>query len=212
MNADALQTLVNAQDGHKEKQCQPYLERAQRLLLPRTPVQIIEFSREEPSRAGRSDFVISAAFGDSGTFEKNAYVWEVKSPQTFLFEPDDSAQRLRPTKDFIKAETQLAYYVLELQDSPTFRAKYDLDAFSKVIPAGIIIGRSDAMCKPIDGATAKQQQDLERSALIMRKNLIYGPAQLTIFTWDDVVRFLRDLEKPQTSLLSVFQSPAGAGN
>lgn len=191
MIADQLEALVNATDGHKEKQCQPFLDQAVSLLLPRTPNQILMYGREEPNRAGSCDFIVSASYGSDANAERHAYIWEVKSPQTMIFEEDDSKERLRPTKGLIKAETQLGYYVQELQYSPSFRLKYGLDTISEVRAAGIIIGRSDCACTPINGLTPDAQRARERTAFQIRRKLFYQPAGLNLLTWNDLVRWFR---------------------
>lgn len=191
MIADQLEALVNATDGHKEKQCQPFLDKAVSLLLPRTPEQVLMYGREEPNRAGSCDFIVSASYGSGANEERHAYIWEVKSPQTMIFEEDDSNERLRPTKGLIKAETQLGYYVAELQNSPSFRVKYALETYSEVKAAGIIIGRSDRACVPIAGLTPAAQAARERTAFQIRRKLFYQPAELNLLTWNDLIRWFR---------------------
>ena len=44
-------------------------------------------------------------------YERHMVFWELKAPQCNLVEVDDAATRYRPTKDLIKAETQLLHYV-----------------------------------------------------------------------------------------------------
>jgi len=195
MKADELEVLVNATDGHKEKQCQPFLDMAVPFLLPRTPEKVLTFGREEPNRAGSCDFIVSALYGSGANEERHAYIWEVKSPQTMIFEEDDSKERLRPTKGLVKAETQLGYYVEELRHSPSFRLKYGLGVYSEVIAAGIVIGRSDRACAPINGLTPDDQKAREQTALQIRRKLFYQAAGITLLTWNDLVRWIRFREK-----------------
>ena len=39
-----------------------------------------------------------------------ASIWELKAPQCYLMEFDESGPRCRPTLDLIKAENQLLHY------------------------------------------------------------------------------------------------------
>ena len=158
---------------------------------------------------GASDFSVSARFTISADVQiARAYVWEVKAPQTYLFEFDDNPSRLRPTKELIKAETQLVHYVPELGTSRAFRDKYGLDASSEVLPAGIIMGRNDRLVRPgkyrLD---ADQIRKVFRTSYYVRDAYLYRRAGIRLLTWDWVLEKLRreELEMERINRLAVHR-------
>ncbi|WP_157619703.1 hypothetical protein [Skermanella stibiiresistens] len=143
--------------------------------------------REEANRFGESDFTVSARIMVSrSSFKITAYVWEVKAPQCYLYEFDNNRNRLRPTKELIKAENQLLHYASDFSDMRAFRNRYGLDAYSTVIPAGILIGRDDRLVKP---SRQLQVSEADARALFdqtsrIRDLYLYDRAGIRIRTWD----------------------------
>lgn len=171
----------------REKECQPFLDQIAPLLCLETPKQILAYGREDPARGGYADYTVSAIISDGGRAERRvAYVWEVKAPQLYCFEHDESAQRLRPTKDLVRAESQLFHYAAEFAESTAFKSKYKLDAAGQVRPAGFIIGRSSSLIKPNAKypVTADDEMNLYDLAVARRDMYLYRAASLRLKNWD----------------------------
>jgi hypothetical protein len=157
-----LTELVN-QDAHNELECRKFLPLISPHLCHQTANRIIRIGEEQPNRFGSWDFVVSAEITHGGLSEVIAYVWELKAPQVYLYELDANLRRFRPTPDLVRAETQLLHYVWEAQDSRAFRDYFGLGASSKILPAGIIIGRQDRLAKV--ASRANQEVELDEIAL-----------------------------------------------
>ena len=139
--------------------------------------------QEEPTRFGRSDYVVSAEVPRPGASLRCAFVWELKAPQVFLYEQDDNARRFRPTRDLIKAETQLIHYASEHEYSTGFKEYYKLTPRSPIIPAGIIIGTDSRLIR------RKNDEDVDQMALAehsvyLREHYFYGKTRIRVRTWD----------------------------
>lgn len=181
-----LKSYIDDQDQHWEKECQQYLMHIPEFLCRETPRKILVRGREEASRYGYNDYCVSAIISDGIIERRMAYVWEVKAPQSHVFEFDDHAKRLRPTKDLIKAETQLFHYVEEFQQSKSFREWFKLDTLGMVVPAGIIIGSPQSLVKPSTkyGYDADELQKLFVISMYARNAHLYNKASIAIKTWD----------------------------
>lgn len=181
-----LQAYIKELGHHREKECQPYLLHIPEFLCRETPKRILVQGREEPSRYGYNDYCVSAIISDGSIERRVAYVWEVKAPQSHIFEFDDHAKRLRPTKDLIKAETQLFHYVEEFQNLKSFREWFQLDTLGVVVPAGIIIGAAHSLVKPSKSHSfeAIELQRLYSISMHARNTHLYNKASITIKTWD----------------------------
>ena len=191
MSADLLSLI--ADDKFREKECQPFLDNIRHCLCLETPKEILYFGREDPARSGYADYTVSAVISDGGRAERRvAYVWEVKAPQLYAFEFDDCAERLRPTKDLIRAESQLFHYVEEFSESASFRQKYKLDAAGQVKPGGFIIGRSSNMIKPNKkfSKSAHEEAVLWNMARLRREAYLYQAANIRLKNWDWVTEMM----------------------
>lgn len=176
-----------ADTAAREKECQPYLDFIPELLCHESPKEILAFGREDSARGGYADYTVSAVISDGGRAEHRvAYVWEVKAPQLYAFEFDDNAGRVRPTKDLVRAESQLFHYVDEFSASPSFRQKYKLDAAAKVRAAGFIIGRSANMIKPNSNypISSSDEVNLWDMARARREYFLYRAANIKLKNWD----------------------------
>jgi hypothetical protein len=145
---------------------------------------------------------VSAEIPRSGFSEKCAFVWELKAPQIILYERDDNKRRFRPTRDLIKAETQLLHYVAEHQDSSAFKEYYGLSPSSQIIPAGIIIGTNRRLLRlQTNGNTDFDEVAAARYSVFLRDNYMYRKSGIRVKTWDWVVRSLRSrAEAPKLDL------------
>lgn len=178
--AQQLRALIDS-DSPKEKECQRFLHDIAVHLVPlRVPREnILVKGREESSRTGDSDFCVSVEVDNGAVGRRYAYVWEVKAPQTYLFQRDSATNRLRPTDSLYSAENQLVNYVAELGRSQNFRDKFQLTgALDEVRVGGIIIGTRSRM---VNGSTFN---GLARNAFTTREAFLWGPAEIRVCTWD----------------------------
>lgn len=183
-----FEALVTTDAEHTEMLCAKYLHYAAALLLPGTPVQI-SVGVEDRNYFGSTDYVVSASLlDDRGNQANHAYIWELKSPQSYLFEFDDNKNRCRPTKAFIKAENQLLHYATQAQSDQLFRQRFDVLDFRNIRIGGIIIGRNDRMLRDLE---APQEMDKAEMALSIRYNLLYYSQGIRVLTWNRVLEFVR---------------------
>ncbi|GEO42014.1 hypothetical protein SAE02_61620 [Skermanella aerolata] len=181
-----FEKLVYNEDGARtEKQCQPYLLDISETLCHETG-EIVRAKREETSRFGFADLVVSSRIETTdGLYRTTAYVWEVKAPQCFLYEPDDHSVRLRPTIDLVKAENQLLHYAWEFNESRSMKDFYGLGLYGKFVPAGVLIGRRDRLVKPRREFPLEEDPGaLFEATQNIRDHYLYGPARIHIRTWD----------------------------
>lgn len=191
--ASQLSELVHS-EAQNELACRAFLPQIAKHLCHHTINRVQRISSEEPTRFGLSDFVISAEVSHGGLSEVIGYVWEIKAAQLFLYELDVNSRRFRPTIDLIRAETQLLHYVSDAQDSKAFKEYFGLGVTSKVLPAGIIIGRRDRIAK-VTGSPGQEpsldQETLAKHSDYIRRTILYEPAQIWVKTWDWVIDTLR---------------------
>src|SRR5450759_553419 len=99
----ALLTLMR-NPGQNEVECRNYLRYAKELLVRFTPKEFIAAADEYRGHSGDSDYIIVCKVCDeAGITSNQAYIWEVKAPQCYVFE-QDTMNRVKPSKDFISAE------------------------------------------------------------------------------------------------------------
>jgi hypothetical protein len=192
-----LRTLVDTDDGHQEKQCQPYLERIKDDLALGTSGVVSVCSREEPSRAGHCDFVVVARDElHPGIWKSTIFIWEAKAPQSYIMKRITNT-RLCPSPDLVEAESQLITYTRELDTNENLRDSLGIiDRLVEVRPAGIIIGRRDRLVRP-----NKELKDLPggptalrlayEEAMGIRRHYLYAKSDIVVRTWDWVLDQLR---------------------
>lgn len=177
-------------DRKTEKHCQRYLERAADHLTNGVPGDVTVCSREETSRVGIADFVlvVRQSRGD-GLYRSTILIWEVKAPQDFVFERATD-NRLHPSADLARAESQLISYAWDLEQSSSLRSTLGVhDRKCEVVPAGIIIGRDhDRLIKdargqkPLPGGRAAVRLMYD-DALEIRRKYLYGRTNIQVQTW-----------------------------
>src|SRR5580693_5876609 len=88
-----FKSLVEDESRHTEKECAEFLSAATSLLLPGTPLTS-EAINEVRNYFGSTDFILVATLphGVHPPY-RAAFIWELKSPQTYLLEPDDNKNR-----------------------------------------------------------------------------------------------------------------------
>ncbi len=181
---DAFEAYVNETDAHRERECQPYLFHAAPYLLRGTPIRVVGLE-EERNFFGRTDVIIGAEIrDDTNQKSKRAYIWELKSPQSYLFEMD-TQNRCRPTDAFFQGENQLLHYFYEAAGNERFRERMGIISQDDIHIGGLVIGTSARMLR---GSTEVQKAE---TALKVRKNYLYRSYQMRIITWDSILDFVR---------------------
>lgn len=190
-----LQDLITHAQ-HKESECKKFLIHARDILVNATPSRYIDQQFEYRGHTGDSDYlVVCATLDETGQECIEAYLWEAKAPQCFLFEPDTNT-RVRPTNDFISAENQLLHYFDELRDSQQFKDEFSITHSDNIKLGGIIIGTRDRLVKP-NNYSYSQATRLARKALRIRKVYLYGDRGIKVLTWDRILEYLKGSPPPQ---------------
>ena len=184
-----LQAFISDID-HKEFECKEFLTHARDILVKATPSRYIDQESEYRGHTGDSDYlVVCATLDEAGQECIEAYVWEAKAPQCFLFEPDTKT-RVRPTKEFVSAENQLLHYFDELQGSEQFREEFNITHHENIKLGGIIIGSRNRLVKS-NSYSVSQTTRLFKRALNLRKRYLYGQSGIKVMTWDDILDYLK---------------------
>ncbi len=130
---------MDAEDN-RENECRAFLEHAKELLVaPDVGVNFVEVEMERIENLGRSDYLIIADAWHSCDCYRRAYLWELKAPQCFIYDPDTTT-RLKPSQSLIDAENQLLNYYYNLKRNGEFLEQYEITSPSDVSLGGIIIG------------------------------------------------------------------------
>jgi len=189
MDQDAyniFSALVTDETRRTELECRDYVHYAAFYLLPTRPIEVYT-ENEHRNFFGSSDFIVAARLrNDQGREENYAYIWELKAPQSFLFESDDNKNRFRPTLDFVKAENQLLHYYSEAEGNNNFRERYKVMNTKNIKIGGLIIGRSDRLAKGL-GSSPLDEQNVAK-ALSVRENYLYATYKIRILTWDAILK------------------------
>jgi len=179
---------------HREKECRKYIPMALDLFVPFSgSTTIFDDKTEYPGHTGPSDLIIFCERTCGGLTEKYAYIWEVKSPQTFVF-VKDTENRVKPSTEFLQAENQLLHYWDDCKNEK-FRVDFGLSKIDTILPGGILIGQKSMLLKG-EYKEAKKKQ-LYRTALNLRKQCLYGDYGIQVLIWDDILDFLKPV-KPIT--------------
>lgn len=182
---DQFARFVLEPTRNTERECQRNLHHAQDMLFPVTVTAFEPIRLEQRSYYGDSDFCVCAEVrADGGGTERQLSLWELKSPQSVIMEPDDNANRWRPTKSLIKAETQLLHYLYSAQEDGALQDRFNVKR-ENILPGGIVMGRATSWC-----ANSKALQDARRSHGI-RAKYFYKPYGFRFFTWSRVLEHLR---------------------
>lgn len=179
-----LKTLIEA-ENNKEDECKEYLQYVKHLLFKEA--HIIEHGlsvKEYRGHSGDIDYVASGLVSDESGFDcVRVYIWELKAPQCYLFQRE-TAERVRPSVDLIKAENQLLNYFHEQQGSIDFRTEFDVKP-DNIRLGGIIIGCRKGLIK--GPYTDEQKKKHYEKAITIRKKYFYELAQIRLMTWDRVL-------------------------
>ncbi len=145
LHAELLVLMRN--HGQKEVECRKYLRYAKELLVKVTPQEFRAEADEYRGHVGDSDYIIVCRACDEAGIQSNqAYIWEVKAPQCYVFD-EDTMNRVKPSRDFISAENQLLHYYEESKGSDQFRAEFEITHPENVKLGGIIIGSKETLVR-----------------------------------------------------------------
>lgn len=182
---EKLRTLVEDDKRRAETECARCLVSVSDMLVLGTPLTTSSYL-EVPNFFGKTDFIVAAdVLDEQGNARRRAFIWELKAPQCYLFERDDSQVRFRPTKDFVKAENQLLHYANEIVGNDPFRQRFRVMDPSDVRLGGIIIGRWDRL---FSGAAQGLDAQNAESALRLRERYLYALHGIRVFTWDGILK------------------------
>jgi len=185
---DDFCALIDTVEGHNEKDCSNYLHHATDLLLSQTPIATIEIAQEARSPYGRSDYIVIADMKNAlGQTERHMIFWELKAPQCSLVERDDANSRYRPTKDLVKAETQLLHYVHQARMDGDLQGFWNINFPDNIKAGGVIIGRDQRIVRP--GADIHEGR--ARHSFRIREKSIYDAAGFKVLTWDRIMEFIQ---------------------
>jgi hypothetical protein len=183
-----FEALVFEKTRYTETECESYLAQAAGFLVPGTPIDLSAL-RQDRNYFGSSDLTVTVSMLDElMAISNSAYIWELKAPQCYLMEYDDSKTRCRPTAELIKAENQLLHYGHESQYNDAHRARLKILDRDRIKLGGIVMGTKDRLLKGGSGPG-----DIERAtnSLNIRKRYFYEPNNIRIITWDRLVEYLR---------------------
>lgn len=184
----ALGELIEAK-RNKERECREYLQYAKELLIGDIVTRYEYIETERRGHSGDSDYVISGLVMDkTGIENMKAYIWELKPPQCYLFEKD-TKNRLRPTRELLRAENQLFHYHDELKGDDRARHEFGVTHPGYVCLGGIIIGCRRTWVKGINDDGKKKR--LYENSLRIRKTYIYDPLGIRLMTWDYILNYLK---------------------
>jgi hypothetical protein len=189
-----FRALVNSRTGLTETKCGPYLKYVSDFLAFGTPRTVLRWDFEDRNFFGSTDFIVSASMEtDIGRRVTTVFIWELKAPQCHVLEPDGTNKnRYRPTRELIKAETQLLHYYNYALGDRYFADRYGVEV-NNIRLGGIIIG-----CQPDRFArNAKSEAEIKAavSSLSLRQKYLYDPNGVRVVTWDRITRRLEGFEK-----------------
>jgi len=192
-------------EGQTELECRSFLSHAKDLLVKVTPIAFLAEADEYRGHSGDSDYIVVCEVCDEAGIPSNqAYIWEAKAPQCYVFE-QDTQNRVRPSKDFISAENQLLHYYEESKGSDQFRSEFGITHPENVKLGGIIIGSRRTLVKNTD-YNADMAFRLYARALDLRRRYLYGHSGIKIMIWDTVLEHLQRSEPVRRIVLEPVSS------
>lgn len=183
----AFKALIEESARRTELECRDYLKHAVGLLLPQTPKDFVSII-EDRNFFGSTDYVVAATMISSQNADvREAYIWELKAPQCYLFEKDNK-NRCRPSDDFVEAENQVLHYTYEALGNTRFRSRMGIVDHENIKIGGIIIGTQGRLLRNSAGQMDDQSA---RTALKIREAYLYPITGLRVFTWDRILSYMQ---------------------
>ena len=207
-----LKALIES-ERNRELECRKYLPYAKELLVKITTKEFLFEDKEYRGHSGDSDYIIVCkACDEAGIESEQAYIWEVKAPQCYVFE-QDTMNRVKPTKEFISAENQLLHYYEECKGSDQFRAEFKITHPENVKLGGIVIGSRKTLVKSTD-YTEDLKIRLYTRALDLRRRYLYGHSGVKVIIWDTILDHLQEMTpaceeiiKPESAIIEIKSYP-----
>ncbi len=195
--SDIIKTLekeIKRTDRKTERECGSLLKEIAAILLPSIDQTITFADAEVNNSAGRTDLIIIGdAVQTSGeTTRREAYLWELKAPQVYLFEIDTNC-RANPTKELYDAEHQLLHYHNSTAYDESFRKKWNILSSDQVKFGGIIIGYFPSNFVKLNGMQELKAKALAQVATDIRDRYFYKPNHIKLHTWDSIILIARKL-------------------
>ena len=184
-------TRLIQETGNRELECRKFVSLSRELFVQNTAAtNILHEESEYRGHTGDSDLIVICEQSSGGINTKQAYVWEIKAPQCYIFERCNN-NRVKPTSDFIKAENQLLHYYEELKNTQ-FVSEFGLNHPENVKLGGILIGNSNTLVRGnYDPSTSIR---LYKRAHELRQRYLYGHSNIKIMIWNDVLDYLKEAE------------------
>ena len=184
-------------NSHREIECRTFLNSTKEKLVKNSPDRFLRFEPEYRGHTGDSDVVITCEVeNDAGVRCVEAYIWEVKAPQCYVFE-FDNMNRVKPTKDLISAENQLLHYYEEYKKSDTFKQEFEITSSDNIYIGGIIIGQKSRLVKPNQNYSDRSKTNsLYTRAINCRKEHFYKASRIDFIIWDRILDLLRSDQPP----------------
>ncbi len=182
---DELKKLIES-DSNKEEQCKKYLIKLENYLFRDKLINKIKIDIEYRGNSGDSDIIISGITEDDlGTQYNEAFIWEAKAPQCFIFKKDNE-NRLKPSDDLVKAENQLLHYYLDQKNNQQFLNDFKIQDPKNVKIGGIIIGSSNTKIERKSEIPHQRHESLFDKMFDTRK-LLYKSENIKLAHWDTIL-------------------------
>lgn len=191
-NYDALKALIDEPKSHKEKECRKFIKFALDLFVPYTgSTTILDDEEEYPGHTGPNDLIVFCERCSGGLVEKHAYIWEIKSPQAYVFD-EDTKNRVKPSQKYVDAENQLLHYWEDCKNEQ-FRERFGISSLDCIHLGGVLIGRRSSLVHgDYDEDKGKR---LYKTALNLRKKCFYNEVGIQILVWDDILDFIKPADE-----------------
>ena len=186
---------------------------AKDLLVKFTPITFLSQADEYRGHSRDFDYIVVCKVCDEAGIQSNqAYIWEAKAPQCYVFE-HDTQNRVKPSKDFVSAENQLLHYYEESKGSDQFRSEFGITHPENVKIGGIIIGSRRTLVKSTT-YSPETAFILYTRALNLRRQYLYGHYGIRVIIWDTILDHLYRGEpvhnivvEPASSVITMSSSP-----
>ena len=203
----SLYELMN-DNSYREIECRVFLNSTKEKLVKGSPNRFLRFEPEYRGHTGDSDVIITCEVeNDAGVRCIEAYIWEVKAPQCYVFE-FDNMNRVKPTKDLISAENQLLHYYEEYRKSDTFKQEFEITSSDNIYIGGIIIGQKSRLVKPNQNYRDRSKiNGLYTRAINCRKEHFYKASRIDFIIWDRILDLYRSDQPTRQESIEIGAIP-----
>ncbi|OGC21374.1 hypothetical protein A2291_07760 [candidate division WOR-1 bacterium RIFOXYB2_FULL_42_35] len=196
-DTQSLKKLISARE-HKEKKCAEYLTLIPEELFHKKLLGDFNHKTEYRGNSGVVDFIAVGKVMDGATRHRALYLWELKSPQSYIFEQENKT-RLIPSQSLVRAENQLLNYYYELSQNDYFRKKFkNLGDCNDIHLGGIIIGSKKTLIKRKKRVKEALDENAFEEACRIR-DIFYKRENIVLYTWDDILELIEGRSKENVS-------------